>query len=401
MKRERGGPVAALLVALWLAGGCGQEPGAGERVYVERLGTDTTAIEAFTRSADRIEGALLTRSPVTRLGRYSAQLAPDGSVQRLEVSWETPAANPDGPPPRHAVLEVRGDSASVGIGEAPESLATVVMAIPEHTLPAVDRIPLAVGLFEQAIRQARAGGGPPYAFTVLQPGSNRGRLSPNSVNSRGPDSVSIDFFGNPMIAAVDEAGRILGVTGREATVKIEVEPVDPAGIDLDALAAEYAARDARGEGFGLASPRGSAEATLDGAMVTIDYGRPSKRGRPIFGALVPWDVVWRTGANAATHLTVDRPLRIGEKTFPAGTYTLWTLLTPESGELIVSSLTDVWGTAYDPAHDLARIPLMKGTLPEVIEQFTMEVEPSGGGGGILALSWDTSRYTVPLEVVRR
>jgi hypothetical protein len=219
--------------------------------------------------------------------------------------------------------------------------------------------------------------------------------------ARGADSVSIGFFGNPLLAALDAEGRIEGVTGRETTLKIETERVDPSTFDLEALAADFAARDARGEGFGLASPREADTASIDGATLTVDYGRPSKRGREVFGGVVPWNVVWRTGANAATHFASDGDLLIGGEPVPAGTYTLWTTFTPESGLLIISRLTDVWGTQYDHAQDLARIPLEREDLADTIEQLRIDVEPSEGGGGVLALSWDTSRFTVPIEVARR
>jgi hypothetical protein len=213
--------------------------------------------------------------------------------------------------------------------------------------------------------------------------------------------VSIGFFGNPLVAALDAEGRIQGVTGLETTLKIQIERVDPAALDLEALAAEFAARDARGDGFGLASPRGADTVSIDGATLTVDFGRPSKRGREVFGGVVPWNEVWRTGANAATHFASDRDLLIGGEPVPAGTYTLWTTFTPEGGLLIISRLTEVWGTQYDPAQDFARIPLEREDLAEVVEQLRIEVEPSEGGGGVLALSWDTSRFTVPIEVARR
>lgn len=391
---------ARLLLLLPLAA-CGEREAEPEaRAYVERLGRDTTAIEVFTRADDRIDGTLLIRSPVTQLVRYTALLNPDGSVQRLETAWTTPDQNPEGPPTRYQIVEIAGDTAAVSAGETPDRLETQRIEVPERTLPVIGRVQLSAALLEQAARQASAADEERYDFTVLRAGPRVG-TAPNAITRRTADSISIDFFGNPIIAALDEGGRILHISGRQTTLKVEVERVDPAAIDIETLAEEYAARDARGEGFGQASPRGSVEATVDGARLAVDYGRPSKRGREIFGGLVPWRQVWRTGANAATHLTTDRDLRIDERTLPAGTYTLWTKFTPEGGELIISGLTEVWGTGYDPESDVMRTPLTSETLDESVEQFTIEVKPSERGGGVLALSWDTNRFTVPFEVVRR
>src|SRR4051812_36783509 len=84
------------------------------------------------------------------------------------------------------------------------------------------------------------------------------------------------------------------------------------------------------------SPRDSAVASFGAAKVSVDYSRPSKRGREIFGGLVPWNQVWRTGANAATTLVTSRDLDIGGTLVPAGTYTLYTLPSPTGWKLIVN-----------------------------------------------------------------
>jgi hypothetical protein len=389
-----------LLMLLPLAA-CG-EGGAGPdtRAYVERLGHDTTAIEVFSRTDDQIDGTVVIRSPVTQVIRYAALLNPDGSVRRLETAWTTPDANPEGPPARYELIEIDGDTATVGTGPSLENLEEERVPVSGRTLPVIGRVQLSAALLEQVARQARAAGGERYEFDVLRAGPSR-VVAPNVIARRADDSVSIDFFGNPMIAALDEDGRILGITGRETTLKIEVEQADPVAVDIEAIAAEYASRDARGEGFGQVSPRGVVEATMDGAKLMVDYGRPSKRGREIFGGLVPWNQVWRTGANAATHLTSDRDLMIGDDTLPAGSYTLWTTYTADKAELIISGLTEVWGTQYDPEYDLLRIPMASERLDESVERFTIQVEPRERGGGVLALSWDTNRFTVPFEVVRR
>ncbi|MEE9470290.1 MAG: DUF2911 domain-containing protein [Gemmatimonadota bacterium] len=387
---------ALSLLLLWtpLAVACGERT--DTRAYVEMLGVDTTAVEVFTRSVDRIDGAFVMRIPVTRLAHYTAYLAPDGSVRSLEVTWTTPEENPDGPPAQRSAIEIVGDSATFEVQEE-LGVETRQIEVPANTLPSTGKVPLSVGLFEQAARQARAADGERWEFAILRPSSRRGAAA-NAIEARGADSVSMEFFGNPMIAAVDAEGRILGITGRETTMKVEIQRVDPAELDLEALAAEFAARDARGEGFGQASPQESVTASVDGATLEVEYSRPSKRGREICGGLVPWNEVWRTGANAATHFATDHDLVIGGELVPAGTYTLWTTYTPESAELIISSLTQIWGTAYDPAGDFVRIPMAREQLPETVERFTIEVEPTEGEGGVLALSWDTSRFTVPIEV---
>jgi hypothetical protein len=148
----------------------------------------------------------------------------------------------------------------------------------------------------------------------------------------------------------------------------------------------------------ILSPRDSSRQTIGQANVVVEYGRPSKRRRVIFGALVPYDVVWRTGANEATHLRTDRDLTIGGARVPRGTYTLWTIPGRESWTLIINRATGQWGTDYDKSQDLARVPMKVTTLDESVEQFTIAIAPKETRAGVLTMTWDTTQASVPIQV---
>ena len=113
------------------------------------------------------------------------------------------------------------------------------------------------------------------------------------------------------------------------------------------------------------SPTQTAKATIDGADISITYGAPytkdPKTGEPrkIWGGLVPYGKVWRTGANEATTLTTSKSLQFGSLTVPAGTYTLFTQPEESGGKLIINKQTGQWGTKYDGAQDLGRSDLTK------------------------------------------
>ncbi len=383
----------ALFVAV-MAGLAACASQAETRAFVERLGADTMAVHVYTVSTDLIEGQVVFRSPATRHGRYLATLGPDGLISHFEVDWETPHENAEGPPAQRFVMDIADGTATLARWNGEEA-DTLEVEVPLGTIPTTGRIPLSVGLWEQAVRQALASGPGEYEFSLLSPGQPQ--PASNTIARRGADTVVIDFFGSPMLAAVDGQGRILGASGRETTLKVDLEPVDAVGLDVAALAADFAARDARGEGIGPASPPATAEGVGGGATFTVNYSSPAKRGREIWGGLVAYDAVWRTGANAATHFTTDRDLRIGDAEIPAGTYTLWSTFTPESATLIFNTKTDIWGTAYDPAFDLAQVPLTAAPLAEVVERFTIQIEPTDTGG-ILQLLWDATRYSVELVV---
>jgi hypothetical protein len=132
--------------------------------------------------------------------------------------------------------------------------------------------------------------------------------------------------------------------------------------------------------------------------ITIDYGQPHARGRTIVGDVVPFDAVWRTGANEATSLTTDVDLTIGGAAIPKGSYTLYTLPSRTGWKLIINKNTGQWGTDYLPEHDLARVDLRVRRLSDPLDSFSIwlvpDVQRSEQGGisgglarGVLRLAW--------------
>jgi hypothetical protein len=149
-----------------------------------------------------------------------------------------------------------------------------------------------------------------------------------------------------------------------------------------------------------ASPRDTAEIVFAERRIMVDYGRPSMRGRTIMGGLVPYGQVWRTGANQATHLVTQHDLRIGNVSVPAGTYTLYTLPGENAWQLIVNRQTGQWGTVYQQAQDLARIPMQVGRTPAPVEQFTISLNADPGANRVnLVMEWENTRAWVPIEIV--
>ncbi len=155
-----------------------------------------------------------------------------------------------------------------------------------------------------------------------------------------------------------------------------------------------------------ASPRGQVELTVfaRGAnnrnaavgKIHIDYGQPSARGRAVAGNLIPMGQVWRLGANAATSFTTDIDLMIGEARVPKGEYTLYSIQTASGAQLIVNKQTKQWGTTYEQAQDLVRIPLKVETLHQPIETFAIWLSPAPqpAVAGDLRMAWGTVQYSV-------
>jgi len=146
------------------------------------------------------------------------------------------------------------------------------------------------------------------------------------------------------------------------------------------------------------SPPGAASVTFaDGKTVTIDYSRPSMRSRKIFGGLVPYDQVWRTGANAATSLKTDVNLNIGGTNVPAGSYTVYTLPGMSSWQLIISKQTGQWGTEYKQGQDLGRIPMKVTQRSSGLELFTISFDKTSGSSATLKLEWENTIASVDVK----
>jgi hypothetical protein len=146
----------------------------------------------------------------------------------------------------------------------------------------------------------------------------------------------------------------------------------------------------------MPSPPAKASLELGGKQVTIDYNTPFMRGRKIFGGLVPYDKVWRTGANPATTLKTATDLKIGTATVPAGTYTLYTLPSETTWKLIINKQTGQWGTVYNESQDLARVDMQKDTLPQPQEKMSISFENTQGNQTQLHVRWDTTDVWVPV-----
>jgi len=207
--------------------------------------------------------------------------------------------------------------------------------------------------------------------------------------------MDFNYFGLLAHAKVDKAGNLLLLDGRETTNKVIVKRVPK--VDVDGALRDFAARDDAGQVMGQLSPRDTVRATIGNAHLVIDYGRPRKRGREIFGGVVPWGEVWRTGANAATGFTTDADLKVGGTIIPKGSYTLWSLPSENGAKLIVNSQTGQWGTDYHADKDFARVDLAAEALPQPVETFTIAIDPAAGGG-VLRLEWDRTRYSLPFTV---
>ena len=380
------------LAATLFAAGCASgeptavDPDAG--AFITMLGDDTLAVEQFTRNDLQVRARVVLRSPRTTYHEYRLDVDRFHNLIRYEATVRVPEAADDVPPLRREVVVPEGDSLRRTVTER-GSTDSMMLRAPQNVLPFIDMVHWP---FEVALRRARAAG----EDSVQQPMYSGQNAMPFVIRRHGEEQMSIQHpYRGTMQVVVDADGSIQTLDARETTRKLVVQRV--ASVDIDALARHFAARDAAGGGFGELSGRGETVADVGGATITVDYGQPVMRGREIFGALVPYGQVWRTGANRATHFETDRALAFGDLRIPAGRYTLFTIPEAEGGTLIINRQTNQTGTSYDETRDLGRVAMRREELGDPVEVFTIDVVEAEGGGE-LQLKWDRTGYVIPFQV---
>lgn len=153
------------------------------------------------------------------------------------------------------------------------------------------------------------------------------------------------------------------------------------------------------------SPHDTVSRKIDGNRVTITYGRPYTKDphtgapRQIWGKLVPWDKIWRLGADEATTLITQKPIKLGDLSVPAGAYTLFFIGSADgSAKLIVNREIGQWGIdPYHPQNELGRVALKMQPLATPIHELTIALD-HGDGGGVLKIQWEDREYVVPYAV---
>ena len=140
------------------------------------------------------------------------------------------------------------------------------------------------------------------------------------------------------------------------------------------------------------------ESTVDGANISIEYGRPMLKNRTPGKDIDPYDgKEWRTGADEQTTLKTDKPLKIGTLTVPAGTYGLHTIPVSGTWQLIVSKRASGWGIPYPAGQDLGRVPMTMSKPSAPAETLTISVDDTPAGGAI-NISWGGTKATAAFTV---
>jgi hypothetical protein len=378
--------IHSIALALTAAAAGAQDRGG----FVTTLGRDTIAMERFAWSDGGLTGdAVLTTPRVQRLS-YRVAVGPD--QRPTEFALTVKVVNDTNPP-----LEIRTtigrDSVRLTRTQGSRVTYRADVAVDAPVLPENLYTWALYELSTKAVANSKTDS---TSVWMVSPGGPK--PYPKVFNRRAADTLSTMFFYPEywMNYVVDKPGRLLGIDGAHTTIKVAV--VRRPDVPLDAFAAGVAARERTAGAVGALSSADSVTASIGSARVAVAYSRPEKRGRRIWGEVVPFGQIWRTGANSATRLHLSHDAEIGGTRVPAGSYTLFSIPAPDGAMLVINRQVGQWGTEYHADRDLARVQMTASRLPSPVERFTIAVEGAGADGATLVMQWDDVRWSVPVRL---
>lgn len=193
----------------------------------------------------------------------------------------------------------------------------------------------------------------------------------------------------------DKQGRLQQIEGVGSSLNIRAT-VTRKNLNTDILN-RIALRRNTANGTAVRTLRDTARFVSGNTRIEMDYWQPHKRGREIFGNVVPWNRVWRTGANNATQLRISNDIMIGGKQLAKGNYGIWSYPTENGWDLIINKNANAWGTDHDPAADIFRLPLKVERADTPVEILSISLTPLADKKAVLLIEWDT--YKASVEII--
>lgn len=402
---QHNGSMKRLVLVSFVLAACGPNRPAEQYGFVARLGVDTVSLERVTRTGNTLVSDEVDRFPRVRQRHTEIVLGDDGGIRHLAMDITTPS-EPANQRERHVVADVSRDSVHMS---KRDGVKTIKMAFATGGTLTMAQLPQMYSLtdlyFAAALKHADA--------TKLAPGDSvrlrqfyidrefdRFPLHQGFVRPQpgGKAELWHDWLAGVADATFDSTHHMLTYSGARSTYKVSVTRLAELP-DVATVGARFAALETSGGGVKQLSVRDTARGSIGNAAFSVDYSRPLARGRVLLGDVLPFDYVWRTGANAATQFSTSAPITLAGMRLPAGTYTLWTIPREKGADLIVNKQTGQWGTEHHESFDLGTAAMGTQTVSAPVERFTISVLPVDAHHGTLVLEWGTFRWSAPIIVL--
>jgi len=399
-------PVKAIVICFFLSAvllSCNTSP-AKRYGFLTMLGHDTISIESITRQGNTLTSDEVDRFPRVEIRHTVVTLDDNGSIRHLVMDIHTPS-EPPGQRDRKVVANVANNkvrlSKTDSTGTVNRDFATGGSIVVAHVQQMYSLYEL---YFAAALKQAAASKlaiGSPVQMRqfYIDREFDRFPLGHATVTPRegGKMEVYHDWLSGTGEALMDSGYNMLSYSGDRTTYKVQVKRLATPP-DLKGVAYRFEIKETQGGNVKSLSVRDTTRSQIGNAMFTVDYSRPLLRGRTLLGDVIPYDRVWRTGANAATQFTTSTPIKLAGLHVPAGTYTLFTAPHTNGVDLIVNKQSGQWGTEYNRSLDLGTARLISEVATANVEEFTISIVPGDNRHGTLLFEWGLFRWIAPIEV---
>jgi hypothetical protein len=372
--------------------------------FLTLLGSDTISVESVTRQGNELTSDEVDRFPRVRIRHTVVTLNDDGSIRHLVMDIHTPS-EPAGQRDRKVVADVANNkvrlSKTDSTGTVNRDFATggsmVVAHVPQ--MYSLYELYFAAALKKAAVSKLATGTPVQMRQFYIDREFDRFPLGHATVTPlpQGKAEIFHDWLSGTGEAIMDSSYNMISYSGNRTTYKVVVKRLATIP-DVTGIADWFGATEKKGGNVKSLSVRDTVRAQIGNAKFFVDYGRPLLRGRTLLGDMIPYDHVWRTGANAATQFTTSVPIAIAGLRVPAGTYTLWTAPHTNGVDLIVNKQSGQWGTEYNASLNLGIAKMTAETTSTPVEAFTISIVPKDTGHGTLVLEWGLFRWTTPIEV---
>jgi len=399
-------PVKAIVICFFLSAvllSCNTSP-AKRYGFLTMLGHDTISIESITRQGNTLTSDEVDRFPRVEIRHTVVTLDDNGSIRHLVMDIHTPS-EPPGQRDRKVVANVANNkvrlSKTDSTGTVNRDFATGGSIVVAHVqqMYSLYELYFAAALKEAAASKLAIGSPVQMRQFYIDREFDRFPLGHATVTPREGGKVEVyhDWLSGTGEALMDSGYNMLSYSGDRTTYKVQVKRLATPP-DLKGVAYRFEIKETQGGNVKSLSVRDTTRSQIGNAMFTVDYSRPLLRGRTLLGDVIPYDRVWRTGANAATQFTTSTPIKLAGLHVPAGTYTLFTAPHTNGVDLIVNKQSGQWGTEYNRSLDLGTARLISEVATANVEEFTISIVPGDNRHGTLLFEWGLFRWIAPIEV---
>ena len=385
-----------IVVLFTLIEGFGQSKQPYTASFIGRMGVDTVLVETYTMINNHLYGKAFIRVPEDYIGEFSIHFYPDGTIREFNINAMDPFNSSIPFAAKSGVFEYRlnmnclNNTCTYYNSEKGQSSETIF----KHPASKMDFVggwvPL-ISLMEWTCMRLVKSGKQELPLKMI---NHHIGVYDIGVHFLNKDTI---IFGGPFLEytkiKIDEDGRILNTNGIGTPWNYYVTKYPP--IDIDKIAK----RMAKTKGIGIPSPTETIKSRVQNSNISVTYGRPLKRGRKIFGGVVPYDSLWRTGANSPTSISFENDIKIGNIIIPKGQYSIYTIPKQNEWTLIFNTDLTTWPTDPNRSKDFAQVVIPAKKTENIKQQFTIAVEELKNRG-VLKFSWDDMIAIAKFEVIK-